>query len=478
MSKNCMYKIAKYEIGITKPGAIKSMVQVLRSHLQRAGLLTQVSLSEVGNEAIEVYIDPVVSEKFLPVLQKFEQKQSQGTNIRVKLKTYQFNQEGVSLEGKANGGIEPDKYYQIVSENNILKDERNQAKADLDACTNLYETAIIDKDKEITGKQKEIEGLMQALGAKDDQLKILEKRTHIQMPSEILNLQDLLNELDRETREKKEKIISQQFYMVAEEIGKRAVYEETEEIKNARETLKQRDEYLKTGRESFKLLPKAAREMTEKEWKMAEEIAGRYDIAKGNLEQLQFPVRIAKYEGKTMIILPVTSDPKEGLAKTLYDKLTTEYAVTMQAMGCDISIDEKQPFAALIIDNKANLKIEGITEKNLFDALTGIALQANLRVYSIKTDYFAGVFLKETKETAAEMEKSEENPINQIISSAIRERYAGNKEKFCKNAEISQGTLDNILSGRVSSPQKRTLMKLAEKLGIDESRLRALFQKK
>jgi len=183
-----------------------------------------------------------------------------------------------------------------------------------------------------------------------------------------------------------ENMIAQVYHQVSEAIGGREFYEKFEEVNEARKTIEQRDKYLEEhGQTALEGLPQAGREATLKEWEGAENSIIEFEKYQECITALDVPIRIAKTDGGTAIVIPVNPKSKNKVARSLYNNLVAYSAELQSEFGLEVSVDDKQPFATLNITGEVDYST---IEDKLLSAFGEVAEQAKLNLQPFSFDYF------------------------------------------------------------------------------------------
>ncbi len=262
--------------------------------------------------------------------------------------------------------------------------------------------------------------------------------------------------------------ISHLFYQISGEIENRKIYEK---IEGEKETIRQRDQYLaEHGPEAVESLPiQEARELTQKKWQDAESLVAEYE----SVAPLNFPIKIAKTNEGTTVVVPVNPKSSNEVVMALYDNLTAYGAKLDSESGLEASVDNEQPFATLKITGEVDNKT---IEDRLLSAFGEIAQQAKLNLLPLSVSYVTSAVEKESpapEEVSAAPETV--NPAD-YIRSRIRELYGTQKEFSDKNPDVKgvNNVLHQLSQGK--GLRKRTIGNLATALKIDSSYLEAVIR--
>ena len=287
--------------------------------------------------------------------------------------------------------------------------------------------------------------------------------------------------LDRNTyvyREAQTKIIDGLFKNIAGEIEHRRFYGSEESVKNAKNVIEDRDNYLKSsGVNSLSHLPQAAKEITQKIWNEAEEIVKKYDKEIENIHLLKLPIYVAENGTNMRFSVPLLQSGRGEVTLVLEDTLnsfrkrvsednlrnSTEQTDYMFSMGLQIQTGRSD-----IIKDSLNRRLD--------EALSG----AKIAPVFVYTEFVPG--MSENKTRIEEVQRQiDENSTFEIAGNKVAQRIRDlgfeNVDDFATKNGLSKWTLNRLIDGKFTrGPNARTIGPFSKALDWTEEEYRKLFE--
>ncbi len=257
-------------------------------------------------------------------------------------------------------------------------------------------------------------------------------------------------------------LVGHVFAQVADILEKRELYQETEDITNARGVLARRDEYIAGGGIALiELLPPGIKEMTEQQWNLAEAIVERYDRKVAATAIIDFPVIVSSGENGITVSFPVDAQSTSPVARAIYGRLDSVKGA-LAGQNITAKISEDMSMAKIAVEGHA---LGYRTLENMLLAELGDVLQqAKLNIILIPLSYMtvSEFGIKLYSPAAADSM----DDLTTFIVETLRADSRFGTKGFADDANFA---LANI--GRGASAMPQTRKRLAEILGVDISEI-------
>lgn len=425
MTKNTEYPLGEFTIkkGGNEQAGVRVVINCLKNHLGASQMANSVQVAIKGNKVV-VYGDATMES-----LKRFEEKQNQG-KIHVEFIPYQASK-------KNSDGPEELERLRLAQQNLQTEYQTLHGRAQTlegqlsTANTQLAEETQLRKDTE-----RMYTDLLRNTKTVPDKGK---RKTR--------DLENILQQTD-EFLEEQEGAIAEIMYKVADEIENRPeVSGVTQEAyENAIEDLENRE------RINPKYIPSEAREKAEEVWQQAEQVVSDYEKT-ASQKLLELPVRIARTDAGTKIILPINYKSKSGIAQMLRKDLATYSTVLKDKLDLEEppKFSRRQPLVTLNIEGDGNYETLVQQLNNVFrESANG----ARLKIAPFRTNFFQGIPGREEYLSLGEY----------VIQR--RKELGYSRQQLSERVDLTYRGLGNIETNKSTKLRHNTRTRLAKALQV------------